>query len=851
MAKFYLIVFALFLRHIACFAQIDTEFWFAPPEITAGHGDQPIYLRISSQDQPATVYVTQPALTNPEIATISLAANTTQTLNLTNYKSSLETIFSATVMKTGLKVASTAPITVYYEVGSVFNAEIFVLKGRNAIGKEFIIPWQTAYDNSIQFSPTPYASFDIVATEDNTVITVWPSAPVFRHEKDSVIRVKLNKGETYSFEKPTPDARSNFVGTVVSSTKPIAITIKDDSVTKGGCRDALGDQIIPVKVTGKEYIVTRGLLDSPEYMFVMATEDNTTVNVEGAYLPPIKLNKGQSYTVTVSILSMYVHSDKPIYVLHVTGFGCEVGMAVLPPINCTGSKRISFTRSTEEFFGVNILARKEGIYSFKLTFGGVTYDVPGNLFTPVAGTNDAWYTALITMFNGANVPPGGVGTISNNIISFQAGTINGNAATTCRYGYFSSFSTLFLGDDLKICEGGSAIIDAGPGKETYLLNTGATTQSITVTDPGDYWVRVSREDCILSDTVHVGVRKGHVDLGPDVEICPNATSDVDGGENFSWLWSDGSKNQFLRTSVVGKYWVNVLDDYGCEASDTIMVNAYSGVVDPSVGIRLNYVSVDTANQEKIDAAWTVIHPEKIPDNTVFVYKRTAGDAQWQKVSGIDDDSQQLAIPGNATADNSYEFYVGLADQCLTEQRQSLIHNSILLSGTADSVNDVINLNWNAYIEWPKGVERYEVWRKLDQDTVYKFVAYVASTETNFSSQIGADGFVHRYFVRAKEKEGSNESWSNSAMLEFIHPITVPNVFTPNGDGFNQYFVIPKIELYNDAELRVVDRWGMPVYRSNGYKNDWDGGDLSTGVYYYVLDLKKRNTVIKGMVSILK
>ena len=85
----------------------------------------------------------------------------------------------------------------------------------------------------------------------------------------------------------------------------------------------------------------------------------------------------------------------------------------------------------------------------------------------------------------------------------------------------------------------------------------------------------------------------------------------------------------------------------------------------------------------------------------------------------------------------------------------------------------------------------------------------------------------------------------------LHPITVPNVFTPNGDGYNQYFFIPKIELYQDAELSVVDRWGKSVYRSNGYKNDWDGDDLSTGVYYYVLDLKKRNTVIKGIVNIVK
>jgi gliding motility-associated-like protein len=161
------------------------------------------------------------------------------------------------------------------------------------------------------------------------------------------------------------------------------------------------------------------------------------------------------------------------------------------------------------------------------------------------------------------------------------------------------------------------------------------------------------------------------------------------------------------------------------------------------------------------------------------------------------------------------------------------------------------LQWNEYKEWKPGVEKYEVWRKLDGDSNYRFVAAVSPTDVKFKSQIAADGFIHQYIIRALEKEGNSQSWSNAVVLEFTHPITVPNVFTPNGDQYNQYFYIPKIELYTESELSVVDRWGKAVFKSNGYKNDWDGGDLSSGVYYYVLDLKKRNTIIKGIVNIIK
>jgi gliding motility-associated-like protein len=850
MGKLLSIVLVLLLTQSCCYAQIDTEFWFAPPDMTAGHGDSPIYLRISAQDQPATVKVSQPAHGNQELISVTLEANTTQTINLSNLSTNIETIYPDAVMDTGLRITASAPITAYYEEGSTFNAEIFVLKGKNALGNHFIIPWQTVYDNSNAYVPTPFASFDVVATENNTVVTVYPTVPIYGHESDSVIRVKLNRGETYSFKKPSLLATSNPVGTVVKSTKPISITIKDDSVVKATCHDALGDQLVPVKVAGKEYIVPRGFLTSPEYLFIMATENNTDVFVSGINVPVRNLNEGEFYTMAITLPSIYIRANKPVFVLHVTGFGCELGMAVLPPITCTGSKRISFTRSTSEFFGMNILSRKEAIKSFKLIRNGLVLYIPPDAFTAVIGSDDKWYSAQLS-YNIMEVPVNEATTIANDLFSFQAGIINGNAFTTCRYGYFSSYSTLFIGDDFAICEGNTAVMDAGPGKEMYLWSTGETSQSIDVADAGDYWVRVTREDCTLSDTLHMDVRTGHEDLGPDVELCPDETSNIDGGENFSWLWSDGTTEQYLRTKVLGKHWVNVVDDYGCEASDTIMVNEYSGVVDALVDVKLEHVSVDTSKQENINVAWTVIHPEKIPDNTVSIYKRISGDSQWEFTSSIDGGVHTYANPGNATSDNSYEFYVALADHCLTEQRQSLIHNSILLSGLADSVNDAVNLQWNAYIEWAKGVEKYEVWRKLDQDTVYSFVSFVNGAETKFYSPNGADGFIHNYLIRAIEKEGGNESWSNAVGMEFTHPIIVPNVFTPNGDGYNQYFFIPKIELYEDAELTVVDRWGKSVYKATGYKNDWDGDDLSTGVYYYVLDLKKRNTVIKGIVNIVK
>jgi len=50
---------------------------------------------------------------------------------------------------------------------------------------------------------------------------------------------------------------------------------------------------------------------------------------------------------------------------------------------------------------------------------------------------------------------------------------------------------------------------------------------------------------------------------------------------------------------------------------------------------------------------------------------------------------------------------------------------------------------------------------------------------------------------------------------------------------------------------IFNRWGRIVYKSSDYQNDWDGGDLPDGVYFYVLKCygARSNDVFKGSVSI--
>ncbi len=88
-------------------------------------------------------------------------------------------------------------------------------------------------------------------------------------------------------------------------------------------------------------------------------------------------------------------------------------------------------------------------------------------------------------------------------------------------------------------------------------------------------------------------------------------------------------------------------------------------------------------------------------------------------------------------------------------------------------------------------------------------------------------------------------------------LIIPNGFSPNGDGINDYFVIPGIHHYPDNELIIFNRWEKIVYQSKNYQNDWGGKAekgiildkeiLPEGTYFYVLKLSKDSPVLKGFI----
>ena len=66
-------------------------------------------------------------------------------------------------------------------------------------------------------------------------------------------------------------------------------------------------------------------------------------------------------------------------------------------------------------------------------------------------------------------------------------------------------------------------------------------------------------------------------------------------------------------------------------------------------------------------------------------------------------------------------------------------------------------------------------------------------------------------------------------------IFIPNIFTPNGDNFNETFFIRNLPL-DGTKLLISNRLGRKVYETDNYRNDWDGEDHADGIYYYTIQI---------------
>ena len=144
----------------------------------------------------------------------------------------------------------------------------------------------------------------------------------------------------------------------------------------------------------------------------------------------------------------------------------------------------------------------------------------------------------------------------------------------------------------------------------------------------------------------------------------------------------------------------------------------------------------------------------------------------------------------------------------------------------------------------------------DEDLGYTWFPDLGLSSTTDSEIIASPSVTTTYSVSGFF---GGCQYSDAVTIAVGNPVGIPTSFTPNGDLINDYWSIDGLSQYNQADVRIFDRWGQAVFRSVGYAQPWDGknggNDVPVGTYYYAIDFNDPQLVgmetVTGFISIIR
>jgi gliding motility-associated-like protein len=805
---------------LSSFSQIDTEFWFAAPDISSSNDfDKPIVLRVTSFKQAATVTISQPASGGFPTQTISLPANSSKSVNLTAWLSAIECGPGNIVQNKGIRITSNTQISVYYEVNSTSrNPELFVLKGKNALGKEFFISSQNFASNRSLDNPLPTSSFSIVASEDNTTVTILPTKNIVGHAGGIPFTITLNKGQTYAAIATSQAAAEHLGGSRVSSNKPVAITLADDLLVSPGypCADLIGDQTIPVSITGTDYIATKGnLLGTLEKLYITATVNTTAIYQDGNLKTTI--NAGETYQLDVINESTFIRSSQPVYVYQVSGIGCELGSAILPPIKCTGSLSVTYAKSSNRELFMNVLVKNGGQSAFRVNNNRSV--ITNDLFKAVPGTSDEWYTARIPLsINGFAVDS--PITITNSLTFFHLGVLQGNEREGTSFGFFSSFNNNYANASAPkptFCEGGTINLFAdsllaatyrwtGPNGFTSNLQNPAITNA-TIQAAGKYEVTVTVPGCGSQiDSVFINIG-GQTSSTVNKTICD--------GTSYDGYSTSGTYVDVLKTA------------FGCDSIRTLHLT-----VKPR--------SFTTLSQTICDG------------KTFLGYNKTGTYTDTLTAANGCDSIRTINLVVLPQSQSTITQTICKGQSFLGYTTAGTHIDTLTAANGCDSIRTLI-----LSVDIPPTPDLGPNKELCNGDTLAlypgKYATYLwQDNSTNSHFTVKQPGL---YSVTVTNTCGSK---SDDIMIRYTDCVTVfPNAFTPNGDKLNDEFKILNAFNLKGYSLSIYNRWGEMVFSTTDTRTGWNGiykGTLQpqdTFIYYCKYEKDNQQVVTKGSFVLIK
>ncbi|MDD3876842.1 MAG: PKD domain-containing protein [Bacteroidales bacterium] len=369
------------------------------------------------------------------------------------------------------------------------------------------------------------------------------------------------------------------------------------------------------------------------------------------------------------------------------------------------------------------------------------------------------------------------------------------------------------GIDTGICIGSSLQLNATGGLN-YIWNTGDTIPNITVTPNSNSLYSVTVTDnfnCSSKDSVMVQVWSLPTAFaGNDILLCIGNIDTLNATGGVSYLWSPStglsnpaSGNPIITPTSTITYTVIVSDIHSCSASDDVIVSvypppqvifsasAYSGC-DP---MSVNFT--DLTNAQIVSWEW------EFGDNA-----SSNNTSNIQNPTHLYQQSGNYTVSLTITTTDGCEVTSSINDFITIYPKPEAAFNFYPLNGTTeDPMINFFDASTNA-TRW--------FWNFGDYASENNNFSIDQNTSHSFSREGDYTITLH-----VESQNGCIDSTSENIKIVPEYALFIPNAFTPDGDGLNDYFNVYGSNIV-EVRMTIFNRWGDLIFETDDMNNPWDG-----------------------------
>ncbi len=417
---------------------------------------------------------------------------------------------------------------------------------------------------------------------------------------------------------------------------------------------------------------------------------------------------------------------------------------------------------------------------------------------------------------------------------------------------------LNLGSDTSICSGSMIILDPDYSGG-YMWSDGSSTATFEILEEGTYWLSINTPCGITSDTIEVTYLSTSLPvdaLGNDTTLCTGESLLLELNiPDASYEWQDGSTDAFFMVDQPGTYSVLVSNECGTAQSE-IMIDFAEPMNIPISEISICDGEIATIDVTTVGAEYlwqdgstdpvfltsssgiysvTITNPCEILELSIEVLETATTLPSFNLGNDTTLCTGESLLLELNIPDVSYEWQDGSTNAFFMVDQPGTY--SVLVSNECGTAQSEIMVDFAEPLSVELVGEILCFGETISWDVIHAGATYLWQDGSTSPIYVAMDAGDYSVTVTSK----CEEVFSSVTIKECeLCNVYIPNAFSPNFDGSNDYFqpyLECEIEQYN---MKIFNRWGAFLFESTSYENTWDGkfkGKIvENGVYVYLIQL---------------